>query len=75
MRPEAIGTDSSALEIGPVRVRDAAFFGTHCRAHVIPDASPDLVLVAHLPPETVPEAGARLTLYAATDPLSVFAKE
>ena len=75
LRPEAIGTDSSALEIGPVRVRDAAFFGTHCRAHVIPDASPDLVLVAHLPPETVPETGARLTLYAATDPLSVFAKE
>jgi len=72
IRPEAIRTGSGAIRLGPARVRDAAFFGTHVRAHLIPDAAPELVLIAHLPPVGVPEPGERLELFAETDTLSLF---
>ncbi|MCU0855051.1 MAG: ABC transporter ATP-binding protein [Rhodobacteraceae bacterium] len=75
LRPEAIGTDEGPVRIGPARVRDAAFFGTHTRAHVIPEAAPDLVLVAHLPPAHLPQAGETLMLSADADTVSVFAVE
>ena len=82
LRPEAVGpadagTEGSAgsLDIGPAEVRDAAFFGTHCRAHLRPDAAPDLTLVAHLPPAHVPAPGERLHLRAAPDACAIFQQE
>jgi spermidine/putrescine transport system ATP-binding protein len=75
LRPEAIRLGEGPLRIGSARVRDAAFFGTHCRAHLVPEAAPDLTLVAHLPPGAVPEEGAILTLAAETDAISAFPAE
>ncbi len=75
IRPEAMGTGDAAVRIGPARVRDAAFFGTHTRAHLIPEAAPDLVLIAHLPPAILPEPGAILHLSAEADTISVFPME
>jgi spermidine/putrescine transport system ATP-binding protein len=75
LRPEAIGTGGGTLRIGPAQVRDAAFFGTHTRAHVVPEAAPDLVLVAHLPPAHLPQPGETLMLTADADTVSVFAVE
>jgi spermidine/putrescine transport system ATP-binding protein len=75
LRPEAIGTGDGALRIGPATVRDAAFFGTHCRVHLVPQTTPDLTLIAHLPPGHLPVAGDILTLAADTATASVFAAE
>ena len=75
LRPEAIGTGDGPVRIGPATVRDAAFFGTHTRAHVVPEAAPDLVLVAHLPPAHLPQPGETLMLSADADTVSVFAVE
>ena len=63
LRPEAI-TPGGTLRIGPCRVDDAAFFGTHVRAHVSPVAAPGLRLVVHLPQGAAPEAGMVLDLGA-----------
>ncbi len=63
LRPEAIST-TGTLRLGPCRVADVAFFGTHVRAHVSPLAAPDLRLVVHLPQSAVPEVGAVLDLGA-----------
>ncbi len=65
LRPEAI-TRAGALRIGPCRVQDAAFFGTHVRVHVAPLAAPDLRLVVHLPQSALPEPGEVLDLGAET---------
>jgi spermidine/putrescine transport system ATP-binding protein len=73
LRPEAIRAGAEGFAIGRSRVRNAAFFGTHCRAHVVPEAAPDLVLVAHLPPERVPAEGEVLELGAEAADLRVFA--
>jgi spermidine/putrescine transport system ATP-binding protein len=75
LRPEAIGSGAGAIRIGPATVRDAAFFGTHCRAHVVPEAAPDLVLVAHLPPGRLPAPGETLMLSAEAETASVFPAE
>jgi spermidine/putrescine transport system ATP-binding protein len=75
LRPEAIRTGEGSIRIGRARVRDAAFFGAHCRAHVVPEAAPDLILVAHLPPDRLPAPGEMLELSAATDTASVFPAE
>ncbi|KQI71830.1 spermidine/putrescine ABC transporter ATP-binding protein [Loktanella sp. 5RATIMAR09] len=75
LRPEAIGTTDAQITLGPARVRDAAFFGTHIRAHLVPDAAPDLVLIAHLPPVDMPAPDDVLVISAAADTISVFAKE
>lgn len=75
LRPEAIRTTQAGFSIGPARVRDAAFFGTHVRAHFSPDAAPDFVLVAHLPPGRVPDQGEVMTLWADPDSISVFPQE
>ena len=64
LRPEALRTGDGALVLGPATVRDAAFFGTHIRAHLVAPAAPDMVLVAHLPPATPPAPGEVLTLSA-----------
>ena len=75
IRPEALRQVGDGHAIGQVQVRDATFFGTHIRAHVIPRAAPDSVLVAHLPPTTLPEQGATLTLSVSPDALLIFAKD
>ena len=75
LRPEAVTTAPAGYVIGPARVRDAAFFGTYCRAHLSPEAAPDLTLVAHLPADALPEAGAVLTLHADPEALAVFSAE
>ncbi|HSG53933.1 MAG TPA: TOBE domain-containing protein [Paracoccaceae bacterium] len=59
LRPEAIRIGNTGFALGSVTVQDAAFFGTHCRAHVVPAAAPDLRLVVHLPPGDLPAAGIR----------------
>ncbi|MFM7446021.1 MAG: ABC transporter ATP-binding protein [Tabrizicola sp.] len=63
LRPEAI-TPSGALRIGPCKVEDAAFFGTHIRAHVAPLSAPDLRLVVHLPQSQAVQPGGVLDLGA-----------
>jgi spermidine/putrescine transport system ATP-binding protein len=63
LRPEAINR-SGSLHIGPCKVQDVAFFGTHIRAHVTPLAAPDLRLVVHLPQTQMVEAGMMLDLGA-----------
>ncbi len=63
IRPEAIG-DSGELPLGPARLVDSAFFGTHHRAHFAPLGAPDLRLVAHLPQGAAPEPGAVQDLFA-----------
>ena len=63
LRPEAI-TQTGTLRIGPCKVDDAAFFGTHIRVHVTPVAAPDLRLVVHLPQSQAIEVGAVLDLGA-----------
>jgi spermidine/putrescine transport system ATP-binding protein len=65
IRPEAIRPTGS-LHIGLCKVEDAAFFGTHVRAHVCPLTAPDLRLVVHLPQSQAVEAGAVLDLGAET---------
>ncbi len=75
LRPEAIGQGDGPIRIGPARVRDVAFFGTHCRAHLVPEAAPDLVLVAHLPPGRLPPPGETLMLSAETETACIFPVE
>ncbi|MGR3494832.1 ABC transporter ATP-binding protein [Citreimonas sp.] len=68
LRPEAIRQHGelsmSGVDLGPATVLDAAFFGTHTRAHLRPDKAPDLTLVAHLPADAPPRAGTILRLSA-----------
>ncbi len=66
IRPEALGTAPGGLPLGPARLTDAAFFGTHHRARLVPRAAPDLTLVAHLPPDADPQPGQELALHART---------
>ncbi len=75
LRPEAIHPGVGAVRLGPARVTDAAFFGTHCRAHVVPDAAPDLTLIAHLPPKTPPAPDTVLELFADPAEVCVFPAE
>jgi spermidine/putrescine transport system ATP-binding protein len=62
IRPECIGL-TGPLPLGPCTVTDAAFFGTHVRAHVTPLAA-DLRLTVHLPQSTAISPGQTLTLFA-----------
>lgn len=63
LRPESIGL-SGNIPLGPARLTDAAFFGTHHRCHFSPMAAPDLTLIAHLPQQPAPEIGAIHPLFA-----------
>jgi spermidine/putrescine transport system ATP-binding protein len=72
LRPEAIGTGKGDVSLGPATVRDAAFFGTFCRAHLIPKADPDRVLIAHLPPASLLAAGDELILYTKAEDFRIF---
>lgn len=72
IRPEGIELGDGPVIIGPAKVKDAAFFGTYVRVHVIPDASPDLVLVANLPPGEMPQPGQSLQLSAKDTAFHIF---
>jgi spermidine/putrescine transport system ATP-binding protein len=63
IRPEAIGT-SGPLPLGPARITDLAFFGTHIRAHMAPLSAPDLTLIVHLPQGAQATPGDEITLFA-----------
>lgn len=63
LRPEAIGT-SGPVPLGTARVTDAAFFGTHIRAHMAPLAAPDLTLIVHFPQGAAITPGDELALFA-----------
>ncbi len=65
LRPEAFA--AGTLDLGPAVVEDTAFVGTHRRAHLRPDAAPDLRLVVHLPVGPAPAPGARIPLRADPD--------
>ena len=75
IRPEALRLDGTGLPLGDATLRDVTFFGTHIRAHVIPVAAPDRVLVAHLPPADLPAPGARLGLSVRPGDLRIFTKD
>ena len=62
LRPENIGL-SGDIALGPARLTDAAFFGTHHRCHFTPLAAPDLTLIAHLPQTAHPQINSVLTLF------------
>ena len=68
LRPENIGL-SGDLALGPARLTDAAFFGTHHRCHFAPLAAPDLALVAHLPQTGHPEIGSVHDLFGTSPTL------
>ncbi|MEM6889518.1 MAG: TOBE domain-containing protein [Pseudomonadota bacterium] len=72
IRPEAIHVDEGPVRLGAARVKDAAFFGTYVRVHLVPDAAPDLVLVANLPPSDIPERGQSLELSANQEAFHIF---
>jgi spermidine/putrescine transport system ATP-binding protein len=72
LRPEAIATGAGPVPLGTARVRDAAFFGTHVRAHLVPDAAPGLTLIAHLSPDALPAPGDTLTLSTTASALLAF---
>ena len=63
IRPEAI-SEGGRLRLGPCRVVETVFFGTHLRAHVAPVAAPGLRLVVHLPQGADVAAGDELNLGA-----------
>lgn len=75
IRPEAVQTSGGTVQIGEATVTDAAFFGTHVRAHLRSKAAPDLILIAHLPPAQLPDRGAVLSLSTSAEALRVFRKE
>jgi spermidine/putrescine transport system ATP-binding protein len=63
IRPEALSARGT-LHIGLCKIEEAAFFGTHIRAHVTPLTAPDLHLVVHLPQSQTVEHGGVLDLGA-----------
>lgn len=63
IRPESIGT-TGPLPLGPARITDTAFFGTHVRATAMPLHAPETTLILHLPPDAAPDPGAVLDLFA-----------
>lgn len=72
LRPEQIGTDRGNWNMGQARIHDAAFFGTHFRCQLTPEAAPNLALIAHLPPNAKPEDGSIVTLSADPADLTIF---
>ncbi len=72
LRPEALRAGTGRWKLGPARIEEVAFFGTHYRVHLIPDAAPAIRLVAHLPPDSRPSAGAMIDLAADPAEVSVF---
>ena len=75
LRPEQIGTSKGAWDMGSARITDAAFFGTHFRCHLAPEAAPEMDVIAHLPPNARPETGSMVQLSADPADLSIFEAE
>ena len=63
IRPEAI-SERGALRLGPCRIVETIFFGTHIRAVVEPGTTPGFRLMVHLPQGSAPEIGSVLDLGA-----------
>jgi len=63
IRPEAI-SERGVLRLGPCRVVETVFFGTHLRAMVEPVAAPGFTLKVHLPQGAAPAVGSVLDLGA-----------
>ena len=68
LRPENIGL-AGDLALGPARLTDAAFFGTHHRCHFTPLAAANLTLIVHLPQTDHPEIGSVHDLFATSPTL------
>lgn len=75
IRPEALSTTGAAVALGAAQVRDVVFFGAHTRVQLVPEAAPDLVMTAHLPPDILPAPGDTLSLSAAEDAFLTFPAE
>lgn len=75
LRPEAVRSDANGTPLGAATVREAAFFGTHGRVHLSPDAAPEALLIAHVAPDAMPTPGDRIELSADLQAMHVFAKE
>ncbi len=63
LRPENTGL-AGDIALGPARLTEAAFFGTHFRCHFAPLAAPDMALTAHLPQSGHPAIGSTVDLFA-----------
>jgi len=63
LRPDSIGP-TGPIALGPARLTDATFCGTHYRCHFTPVGAPDLTLIAHLPAGTPPAPGSTHDLFA-----------
>lgn len=74
IRPEAIELTEGQVKIGPARVKDAAFFGSYVRVHLVPETAEELTLVANLPPGDIPQTGQSLVLGAREEAFHVFPK-
>jgi spermidine/putrescine transport system ATP-binding protein len=61
--------DASAVLLGQARITGSAFFGTHFRCHLAPEAANDLSLVAHIPQSARVATGDRIAL--SVDPQGV----
>lgn len=75
IRPEALCKPQGSHPLGTAIVEDAAFFGTHVRAHVHLAREPEVKLVTHLPVGHVPQSGAEVTLQTDPDDLLIFPAE
>nr|WP_319937966.1 TOBE domain-containing protein [Tabrizicola rongguiensis] len=65
IRPAELAT-VGALQLGRATITDAAFFGTHVRAHATPLAAPEMQIVFHLPQSVLPAPGEIVDLAAMT---------
>jgi spermidine/putrescine transport system ATP-binding protein len=66
IRPEhfrrAEGEQTNLVSLGQARITGQAFFGTHYRCHLAPNAAPKLSLVAHMPQSAHVSEGEVVTL-------------
>lgn len=76
LRPEDIRADTrGSFQIGNAQLRDVAFFGTYCRAHLVPEQAPDIVLTAYLDAGRAWAAGETVALSAEVEDFRIFDAE